>query len=409
MPEKLVKTYQFPLLPRPGQEKDLRDILYHTRQLYNAALEERIGAHKRRKRLEELDIDAGKALSLYDQQKALKDIRVTNPEFARFNSRFSEYALIRLDKAFKAFFRRVKAAKGKAGFPRFKSAARWDCIEFDMPRCKYTPPTDGEKYGLLSFKGVRGKIRVKANREIAGAPKFVRITRTHKGWMVGIAAEYDAPQPSAEAAGGMVGVDVGIEHFLTTSAGEHYKNPRIYANAQRTLRVAQRSLARKKRGGSGRKKAVVQVRRLHFRVRNLRNNWHWQEVRRLLAGNAVVAVEDLQVRNMLQNRHLAKAISDVAWSDFINKLSGKAAEAGKTVVKVPAKNTSQHCSSCGEKVQKSLSQRMHDCPSCGLSLQRDHNAAINILNQAVQSLGRDKARGCPVPCGGARMPIPAAV
>jgi putative transposase len=184
-----------------------------------------------------------------------------------------------------------------------------------------------------------------------------------------------------------VGLDLGIEHFLTTSDGEHVPNPGYLKSALPELRRVQRSLSRKKKGGKNRAKSKKKVRKLHARVRNLRIEHRHKTSQDLIHRYGYIAVESLNVKGMMRSRRLARAIGDVAWSAFITTLTHKAESAGAIVVQVPAQGTSQECSSCGQIVQKKLSERWHDCPHCGLSLHRDVNAARNILTRAFASAG----------------------
>jgi len=179
------------------------------------------------------------------------------------------------------------------------------------------------------------------------------------------------------ATGQSAGIDVGLSHFLTTDTGATVENPRPFKQAQRRLRVAQRALSRCKRGSACRGKARRRVALLHQKVANVRKDFHHKTARTLVDANDTICHEDLQVQNMLKNHSLAKAISDAAWSQFITILTSKAEEAGRQVIAVDPRGTSQTCL-CGARVPKTLADRWHDCPSCGLSLPRDHVSAMLI-------------------------------
>ena len=180
-----------------------------------------------------------------------------------------------------------------------------------------------------------------------------------------------------------VGIDVGLEAFLTTSDGKRIENPRYQKAELPKLRRLQRATSRKKKGGRNRKKASHRVRVLHARVRNLRHEHHHQTALFLIRLYGLIGVESLSVANMLKNHSLARAISDADWAGFVNVLRCKAERAGAEVVAVNPRGTSQECSGCGVVVPKKLAERWHTCPHCGLSLHRDENAARNILARAL--------------------------
>jgi len=203
-------------------------------------------------------------------------------------------------------------------------------------------------------------------------------------WYACFACEVEAtPLPTKKQD---VGVDVGVASLLTTSDGEQVDNPRWYRAEQRKLRVLQRRVARRKKGGSNRRKAVLALQRQHERIGNRRKDFLNKLAHGLIARYDRIALEDLRITNMVRNPHLAKSILDAGWGYLIQQLTSKAAEAGRVVYLVDPRNTSQNCSGCGRLVAKDLSVRVHQCshPDCGVVLSRDHNAAINILKRAGQ-------------------------
>jgi putative transposase len=202
----------------------------------------------------------------------------------------------------------------------------------------------------------------------------------------------DQPTPPDRPA---VGIDVGLEHFATLSTGEHIPNPRHFRHAAELLARRQQALARKKRGSRNRRRAKLLVARAHRKVRDRRRDFHHKTARQIVRSHGAIAVEGLRVANMVRHPALAKSISDVGWNQFLTILSAKAEEAGLLVVVVHPAGTSQLCSGCGRAVPKDLSVRWHTCPygDCGLSLHRDHNAALTILSRAGLA---DPLRGYPV-------------
>jgi len=185
-----------------------------------------------------------------------------------------------------------------------------------------------------------------------------------------------------------IGIDVGIKSFCVDSDGNVVENPKYLHESEILLRRRQRSLSRKKKGSNRRKKARELVARTHKKVSNQRKDFLHKTVNIYIQNYGTVYIEDLKIKNMVKNRHLSKSISDASWGMFFNIIAYKAEEAGRRVIKVIPNSTSQICSGCGEKVVKSLSTRTHRCPVCGLVLDRDYNAALNIkaLGQRVQAL-----------------------
>lgn len=359
------RAYKFRLYPNTDQERELGIALETHRRLWNACLDQRKTAWETEKR----------PVRYVGQSAWFKVERTANPYFARLNFSSAQATMRRLDKAFVAFFRRCKSG-GKPGYPRFKSCNRYDSIEF---------PTYGDGIRLndnrLRVQHV-GIVKAKIHREIEGRVKTATVKREGSKWFVILSCELPDADfvPNGKPA---VGIDVGIEAFLTTSDGERVENPRFLRREIPQLRRLQRSISRKKRSSKNRRKAVYRIQALHARVRNLRHNFHHKTALHLVRSSGLVAVERLNIRGMLRNHRLAQAISDVAWGGFVNILNNKAASAGCEVVAVNARGTSQECNGCGATVQKTLSVRQHVCPSCKLSLHRDENAARNVLARAL--------------------------
>ena len=226
-----------------------------------------------------------------------------------------------------------------------------------------------------------GAVKIRLHRPLpAGKIKTLTIQRKASGWYANITVEVpDVPKVEIQSA---VGVDVGLESFVTTSDGEKTENPRHLRQAKRLLKRTQRRLSKRIKGSHRRRKQVDALAKQHEHVANQRKDFHFKTAHRLFSRYDAVVVEDLQIQNMVKNHHLAKSISDAAWGNFLSALASKAENAGKHLLKVPAHGTSQICSSCGEAVNKSLAVRTHHCDSCGLSLDRDVNAAINIKRAA---------------------------
>jgi putative transposase len=353
------QAFLYRLYVNETQLDKLDNLLHLARQLYNAALQQRRDAWKYQH----------KSLNYYDQANQLKEVRNEIPEFAQLNFSATQDILRRLDKSFKAFFCRVKSGE-VAGFPRFKGRDRFGSITF---------PTYGDG---IKIKGSRlyvqniGLLKIKMHRVLEGEINTVTIKRECGKWYVVFSNTVEIK--SLPVSHRTVGIDVGLESFAVTSDGEYIENPRYLREAESVLRVAQRSVSRKKKGGSNRRKAVRLLAKKHLRVKRQRADFAHKIADNLVKNYGRIAVEDLRIKNMVRNHHLARSISDAGWGQFVSILSYKAEYAGREFVQVNPNGTSQICSGCGATVKKSLSTRVHNCPACGLSLNRDFNAALNI-------------------------------
>lgn len=402
----MIRSFQFRCRPTKAQTAALTDIVFKKQAIYNAALEQRIAAYRRWRIHHHKNPDWSaptakgyrpkKSLGFYDQDADLKIIRKEQPEYAAFLQRIPRLALKDLDLAFKAFFRRIKAGE-KPGFPRFRSSFR-DRQTLKLGEGMKWRKGKGE-FAHIKFHGLPGKLRFKIhNPKFAGddvTVKTTMLTRDHKGWLVTFQCELPGVQMQDVA--DSIGIDVGIEKFLATDEGETIPNPRALDKELKTLRRKQRALSRKKRGGGNRQRARKNVARLHAHIRNARKNFHCETAAWLAAKGKTIVVENLNIKGLSRGM-LARQVNDVAWGYFLKRLENKAESAGLRVEKVDPKYTSQVCSGCGAMVRKSLAVRVHRCDACGLALDRDHNAAINIKNKAVASLEGANfgvARSCP--------------
>ena len=356
------KTFKYRLYPSGNQVQALDQQLSEACRLYNGALQERRDAYQ----------CAGISLSYYDQANQLKDIRTESAcDLANFSC--SQDVLRRVDKTFQAFFRRVKNGE-KPGYPRFKSRFRYASITFPS----YGDGCRLRENGKLYVQGI-GEIKVKLHRPVAGRIKTVTVKREAGRWYVCFSVEIEDLADSVLYDD--IGIDLGLSSFAVLSDGTVIDNPRWFRQAQAKLRIAQRRVARRQRGSKGRRQAVETLQRAHAHVRHTRRDFHHQTARGLVERYSVIFVEDLNIKGLTRGM-LAKSVSDAAWGGFLKILRDKAEEAGRVVWGVNPSGTSQTCT-CGAPVPKTLSQRWHDCPRCGLSLARDHVSAL-----VIQGLGR---------------------
>jgi len=364
------KAYRYRIYPTHAQETILEQTLAACCELYNAALQERRDAYR----------ICGKSIGYTDQQNQLPEIKQLRLDLKSIHSQVLQDVLRRLDKGFDAFFRRVKAGE-KPGFPRFRSRSRYN--SFTYPQSGFA--IKGGKVRLAKIGGVK----IKQHRQIEGQIKTCTIMRTASGkWFASCSVQVEAetlPQ-SAEA----VGVDANLVNFATLSTGEKIENPRFFRQEEQELGKAQRRLAAAEKGSKQRKKRKKIVARIHERIANKRNNFAHQESRKIIHRYGIICIEDLRILNMMRNHCLAKSIADAAWSLFFHCVAYKAGYAGRRFVKVEPRHTSQDCHRCGQRRKDlSLRERIYHCanPECLLIIDRDENAALNVLGLGLQALG----------------------
>jgi len=361
-------------------------VLESCRQLYNAALEQRILAYRRQ----------GVSLSFYDQCKDLTELRAADPVYRSLSTTMTRLTVLhRLDKAFKAFFRRCKTGE-QPGFPRFKGQGRFDTLVFG-------PGSWSIKGRRLHLHGI-GKFHISGRHVIEGDFKGLRLVRSADRWEVQVLVDI-GPAPAVKPSANGVGIDVGIKTFAVLSDGTRIEHPRFLKKRLELLKVAQRTLSSKRRGSRRRQKAKLQLQRLHRRTANMRRNFLHQVSRYLVNTYDGFAVEKLHIQEMVQSspkgdtkkqaRGLHRGIMDSAWATFAFYHGYKAEYAGSPVVKVAAKGTTYRCSGCGSAVRKTLGTRMHVCPACGLVLDRDLNAALNIQASGAEAMPDLLRRRCP--------------
>ena len=365
------KTYKYRLLGNKQTFANAEKWLVLCQQLYNVALEQRIKCYQQ----------YDKSLSCYDQINQLPELRIEFPEYAEVGSQCLQDVIERLDKAYKAFFRRLKIKGEKAGFPRFRSRDRYDSFTLKQAGWKL----DG-KY--LTIRNV-GRFKIRLSRPIEGNIKTVSVRRQSDNWYVCFSCD-KVSEKKLEPSGKSVGIDVGIKTFCVDSDDNQTESPKYFKNAEKQLRVRQRTLSRRIKGSFGRKDARLLVAKAHDKVANERNDFLHKVANHYITNYGVICIEDLNIKGMSKNHHLAKSITDTSWGKFFELLSYKAEEAGRVVIKVPRfEPTSKTCSQCGAINQElKLSDRQWVCKSCGTLHDRDYNAAKNIcrVGQTLQEL-----------------------
>ncbi len=360
------KAFKYRAYPNREQEQAMLGLLETHRRLYNRSLEQRKCVFE----------TEGRTVTYGEQSANLRVERTVNPYLALANFSSCQRTLKRLDRAFAAFFRRIKQGD-KPGYPRFRGFGRFDSVEFTTG--------DGAKLtkeGRAYFQSV-GDVKLKLHRPVEGKVKTVTFRRHADGWYVSFSCDLGEPtaEPSTNPA---VGIDLGLKSFLVTSEGEAVEPPKFYRKAQAKLRRSQRSVARKKRGGANRRKAVKSLARLHQHVANQRKDFHHKTALSLVRRYGLIAHEELNVKGIARTR-LAKSTHDAGWSQFVSILTQKAESAAVSVIAVNPRHTTQACSQCGglPAVPIGLSVRTYACKHCAFTCDRDQNAARNILKRSM--------------------------
>jgi putative transposase len=373
----VILTYRYRLLPLKSQHRALERLCAAQRELYNAALEERIDCCRK----------TGKTRTYIDQCKALTQCRHALPEMAELPANLQRWTLKRMDDAFQGFFRRLKARSGKAGFPRFRGKGRWEAFGFSEFRgIRF----DGKR---LRFAGIPGGLKLHLHRPLPDAAdiRSCVFRREGRGWSISLNIAVATPPKRTVASA--IGVDLGLKVFAYCSDHVIIPNPRVALRAENELRRRQRALSRCERGSHRRYKVRAQVARVHRKIAYGRNTWLHQQSAALVKRTDLIAVEDLNVSNRVRHPILARSITDASWSRFVSMLDYKVEKTGGHLIRVDPRNTSQKCSGCHELVPKVLAVRTHACPSCGLVLDRDYNASLNIL-RAGMGAGALNVIGC---------------
>ena len=348
-------------------------MLDECRWLYNYLLAQREDAHQA----------GGNVPSLFDQQSYFLSLKKQRPPLRLVHSQVLQNVAVRIDLAFKAFFRRTKAGQ-TPGYPRFRGRFRYDSL------CYPQAPSGCKLVGSVLHLSKVGPVKVVLHRPLSGTPKTVCIKRSSTGkWYATISCEWEPTMlPVSDE---QVGIDVGLKTFATLSSGQEIENPRFFRVEEKALAKAQRLLSKQPKGTPKRRKRRKVVARVHERIVWRRDDFSHQHSRRIVNRYGVIAVEDLEVNRMVHNHCLAKSISDAAWASFHSMIAIKAEWAGRKFIAVNGAYTSQTCSGCGHTLgsdkRLGLSDRVFDCTCCQLHIDRDLNASLNILALGIQRIG----------------------
>jgi putative transposase len=385
------KTHKYRAYPTKAQISRIENQFSMCRHLYNWALADRIWLYE----------NCGVSINYNLQQNELPLLKAERPWYKSVHSQVLQNVLKRLDLSYQAFFRRVKEGSEAPGFPRFKKYKQWDSITY--PQYSLRPTSDIIKVSKI------GDLKIQYHREITVSAKIktLSIVKEAGKWFVCFSFEQELEIELNQTPTSFLGIDLGLNDFYYDSDGNSIATPKHLRKSEMKLAKLQRKLAKAPKRTTKYLKILRAIWKCHYRIKCQRNDFLHKAANDLLSKADVIVVEKLNIKNMtkkpktkkdpdsdgfLSNGASAKAglnksISDAGWGKFLTFLKYKADLLGKQVVSVNPAYTSQICSGCGEIVKKTLLVRTHRCPHCKLILNRDHNAAINILRLGLQSLG----------------------
>jgi putative transposase len=348
-----IKTYRFKLKPTKAQEQCFAQWLGTCRYVYNLCLDYK----------QQLYTDHSIIISKNDLQKKISEIAKEVNWIGQVHSQTLQEVTDRLFKSYDGFFKQGK------GFPKFAKKGFYSSFIFKQG-VKLYPNTSTVQLPKI------GKFKYQNSQVVRGTIKTANVSKRADGWYISLTCEVDIHPLSVKSK--TVGLDVGIKSFIVTSNGEIFDNPKHLYHYQKQLTKTQRSVSRKKKGSSNRKKAIQRLAKVHLKIRNTRKDFQHKLSTQLIRENQTIVVEDLKVSNLLKNHQLAKAISDCGWYQFTPMLEYKAKWYGRTFIKVAPHYSSQDCSICGNRNSElTLKDRKWTC-SCGVTHDRDVNAALNI-------------------------------
>ena len=365
------KAFKYRIYLTKGQRRILEQQLEECRWVYNETLAYRKNAYEAERR----------TANWYETKRLLPMWKSTRPALKHVHSQVLQNVTERVDLAFKSYFRRVRKGTEEVGYPRFKQFGRYDSLTY--PQYGNGVRLEGKRLIVSKI----GAVKVVLHLPIEGTPKTVTLSRSATGkWYACLSCEMDAhPLSPTEH---ITGVDVGLASFATLSNGEQIDNPRFYRKDEADLKRVQKRKDAAKNAANWpeytKQKTILS--KIHQRIGHRRADFAHKHSRALVNRYQVIVFEQLAPQEMGRSKGMRKSIMDVAWTQFISMTVAKAEEAGRTVILVDPRNTSKKCSGCGELVEKALGDRTHTCPNCGLVMDRDVNAALNILQRGLQTL-----------------------
>ena len=368
----MLLNQKYELFPTEDQKEILDCWLQYCRQTYNAALLDKQRKYKQSKTI----------YNRFDMQRQLKLDKIKHVFLKGIPSQPLQEVFIRLDKSFSKFFRK------EARYPKIKKYKDYNSMTFPQFGFKkgsnHRYAASFSKNGKLRLSKL-GEIAMNMHREVDGPIKQLIVKRQGNRWYAIFCVERQA-LPQSINKNRAVGIDVGLNKYAVLSNEVSFENPRFLTKTEKKLKQAQRKLSKKKKSSSNFAKQVIKVQQLHEKVSNQRRDFLHKLSYRLSKEYSIIAVENLNIRNMVKTKRLSKSIADAGWGMFRDMLTYKCEREGGLLIKVEPAFTTQDCSSCGTRVKKSLSIRTHICKKCGIILDRDHNASLNILKKGLTQL-----------------------
>ena len=363
----MIVSYKYPIFPNKVTQRKLAENLDTCRWLYNRLLQD-LNESK----------EKGIKLKPYDTQNLIPLLKPENPQLGKVYSKVLQMVNYTLWSNIKGLSASKKRGM-KIGHIRFKGYGWYNTLNYNQSGFKLD-----QDHGLLHLSKI-GDMRVKLYRKIEGRIKAIIIKREGKRWFAIIQADQE-PQPLPETMEA-IGLDVGLTSFVVDSEGNEIENPRCAEQSADKLAKLQKKLAKAVKGSNNRKSIKGKIAKLHKRINCQRDDFLHKLSRMYVNNFDIICIEDLDVKGLKEKGHnngLHRSIHDASWSKFAFMLSYKAQSAGRKLIKVDPRNTTQKCSSCGSIVKKELSNRMHECPYCGFSCNRDYNASMNILISGME-------------------------
>jgi putative transposase len=358
----MIVSYKYPIFPNKITQWKLAENLDACRWLYNKLLQDLNDAKEK-----------GIKLTTYDAQNMISSLKIENPKLTSVYSKVLQMVNYTLWSNFKGLAASKKKGR-KIGHIRFKGHGWYNTLNYNQSGFKID-----QDHGVLHLSKI-GDVRIKLYRKIEGCIKAIVIKREGKRWFAIVQIDQESqPLPETEEA---IGLDVGLTSLVVDSEGNEIENPRFAEQSADKLARLQRKLARSEKGSNNRRAIKDKVATLHNRINHQRDDFLHKLSRMYVNNFDIICVEDLDVKGLKEkgrNTGMHRSIHDAPWSKFMFMLLYKAQSAGRKLIKVDPKNTTQRCSACGSIVKKGLSDRVHECPYCGFSCNRDYNASRNIL------------------------------
>ena len=363
----VIRAYKFRIYPDATRQAEIDERLVLAQQLYNKILEKSIAAYQ----------NVNTKVSMAQFNRFVKEIIQEDKKYLKLYSQTRCEIEYRLLKAYQNFFRRIKEGTRKAGFPRFRSINRYKSITYPQDNGSFSI-----RNGRLRVSRI-GTMKIEIHRKIGGTIKTLAIKREGKNYYAIFTTINNIKVPEVKNTN-PVGIDLGLDSFVAISDGTKIEKPKFMQQKRKKIAKWQKIVARRSKGSKRRERAKARLQKAYEYSTNQSNDYlHKLSDTLVKSGYTSFAVEDLHIQNMVRNHRLAQSIQNASWNRFINMLSYKAESAGMKVIKVDARNTSKECSNCGNIQDMPLSIREYNCSRCGMRLDRDINASINILHKAT--------------------------